>query len=168
MEMKDWVAIGGLLTAVAAGAVYVGSLNERVIVLERLVPVLERRITALENDPRVGNLEGRVNVLEPRVGNLEGRVNVLRSEARAVAVEVVLGGENMGPYTWRTGLPAEQMIPASEGICFLSKVKGEYGGPGEAVSVDIADGFWKLHGQSDRHMVWAEARCWRFPELVPE
>ena len=81
MALKDWVAVGGLLAAVAAGSVYVGELHTRVKALE----------------DRDSGPEG----LEKRIEKLEGMLDLdqLRREARAAGIEAAVETLHNGDYT---------------------------------------------------------------------
>ena len=86
----------------------------------------------------------------------------LRSAARVAFPDMASLHE--GPFSWRQGGPARQLLHSSEGICFLTRVTGKFEGGGEVVHVSISsEGYWTLGGRSAQSGVRGEARCWRFP-----
>lgn len=74
-------------------------------------------------------------------------------------------------WTWNQGDDPVQMIPVSEGICYLVQVQGAFEGAWESVKVVATRGNWYLEGVPvpsghpvrPEHRIKATALCWRFP-----
>ena len=66
-------------------------------------------------------------------------------------------------YVWSQGQPPVQMIPTSQGVCFLTHVRGQFEGTGESVSVIRQNDHWYLTGESRQSGVQARANCWILP-----
>lgn len=62
------------------------------------------------------------------------------------------------------GFPT-RLMPASDGICFLQGVTGNFRGGGEGVWVRNNGGFWELNGMSQQQNVAARAMCVPFSAI---
>ncbi len=66
-------------------------------------------------------------------------------------------------YRWEQGQPPVQMIPAQQGVCFLTGIGGDFTGKNEWVAVVRGDlpsnSATVLTGHSNSKYVWAAARC---------
>ena len=67
-------------------------------------------------------------------------------------------------FYWKQGQSPVQMIPTSQGICYLTYVRGKFEGTRESVSITQDNGHWYLSGDSRQVAVKAGAACWKFPE----
>jgi hypothetical protein len=71
-------------------------------------------------------------------------------------------------FEWKQGDPLLQMLPADQGICYLTRVAGDFRGPEEEVDAQVlgrsftSAGDWYLYGTSVKHDVAASARCTYF------
>ncbi|HET9959427.1 MAG TPA: hypothetical protein VFQ61_33280 [Polyangiaceae bacterium] len=68
-------------------------------------------------------------------------------------------------YTWTQNGATQQMLPVSEGFCFITKITGKFRGDQEWVSLDHSSGFWTLSGHSNQHSVAVQAACVKYSEL---
>ena len=100
---------------------------------------------------------------------MEEANRVATAETARIMEQTSFGDGGLYPeiYGWRGGMEARQMLEVEEGICFLTRVSGEFEAPGDYVSVFDSGGSWYLDGESPGNSVGAEARCWRFPEKAP-
>ena len=96
--------------------------------------------------------------IDEKLSAIEDRA---RSELRAFASS--FAGE-FSEYYWQQGQGARRMIPAGDGVCFLTFVTGRFEGGGEQVRVNVnSEGYWILSGASAQAGVAARAMCWTFP-----
>ena len=84
--------------------------------------------------------------------NVTGKINAVGSYLHYTKI-----------YLWNQGMPAVQMIPASQGVCFLTYVRGKFNGGKEFVQTFVANvqgvPYWFLGGGSDQSSVAAKAVC---------
>ena len=96
--------------------------------------------------------------------------HVRESEARVSAM--IRSLEFQEPQRFRSPdgpSTTTNLIPASEGFCFLTRVSGSFAGNGEWAEVVREDGLWKLrtdsiNGSGAGAWVYADAHCLRYPE----
>ena len=142
MSKREWVAYSGVVVAIVTGAVYIGG--------------LEARVTSLEAEP-------------PSVEPIRKEISEALERAKAEVVDAVFTGfvdpdNHTTPYIWQQGQRVP-MLPVDEGLCFLTMVGGNFAGDREVARVEIVDGNWVLSGvDNPGRPVFAEARCWRFPQ----
>jgi hypothetical protein len=114
--------------------------------------------------------------------NVNGKV-VIGTDKPDTGGSLTVKGEIWGKpwyseeYTWKCPrkecnyppgknlLSPVKMLKADQGICFLTFVQGKFAGAGEAVNVDIRDGYWHLSGTQGAGGggVTAKARCIGMP-----
>ncbi len=136
MSRMEWINLLGLLTAVVAGAFY------------------------------VGHLDGRVDTINPAqaIRDINAtRDSALQVIERATEGFSDPGSLQSDVFEWRQGEGAVQMIRVTEGICYLVFVTGRFQGGGESVSIYESGDFWFLGGNSLQAGIGARARCWKFP-----
>lgn len=68
---------------------------------------------------------------------------------------ILSGHPNPPPHT-------QQMIPVSEGVCFLTDIRGNFNGDLERVYIEDVDGYWHLRAYTKRGGMRVFATCWRF------
>src|SRR4029079_5669736 len=80
---------------------------------------------------------------------------------RALAIESIspkLVSPEHQVFEWLAGRPAVKMIPADEGICEISLIKGAFAGGGEVVKIEKRDdGYFWLTGQSQQAELGVQA-----------
>jgi hypothetical protein len=65
----------------------------------------------------------------------------------------------------KQGQPDERMIPADEGVCFLSGMSGKFRGGGEEIGIYVDDQGWRtLYVRSNQEDVRAKAVCVRYSD----
>ena len=71
-----------------------------------------------------------------------------KTEIKIATLESYFTESNLKKYSWWQGNPRTQLIPANQGICFLTRVGGQFEGAGEEVYIDVNEnGYWYLYGQ---------------------
>ena len=143
MRIQDWVGLGTLVIAVATGTFFIGELTTE---------VRELRSAVNDRDYIIAIQKARdaaiMAVLE--AGNFATSETVLES------------------HTWHQNddNSPKTMLSTTEGICFLSRVSGDFNGPGEHLSVAPEQGQWVFRGRAGtarNYRINGTARCWRFP-----
>lgn len=114
--------------------------------------------------------------------NVNGNV-VIGADKPDTGGSLTVNGEIRGKlwyseeYTWKCPVkecnwppgknifPPVKMLKADQGVCFLTFVQGKFAGVGEAVTVNIRDGYWHLSGTQGGGGagVTAKARCIGMP-----
>ena len=106
----------------------------------------------------VHNVSDRVRANTEEITVLDGRFSLLdRRVFQLVSPKVT-------NFSWEQGQSPVQMIPTSQGICYLTYVRGKFEGIRESVSITQDNGHWYLSGDSRQEAVKAGAACWRFLE----
>lgn len=117
-----------------------------------------------------GELRGQLKVLDP------DRIRDAQKEAAAAVRKAAEGMKFMEAEksTWvvrphtKDLLEEVELLSASEGLCYLTRVQGPFDGVGEMAQVTRRGGSWFLQAKSGKEGgagVEAEAACWRFPVL---
>ena len=148
------IDIGILLAVIgltAGGVLYVAGIRQDVATLQ----------------VSVGDLTNRVNVVAPLDAIREATVEATATirEAGTIRFEEPerfnLGGGNRG-------IRSLQLIPVSEGFCYLTYIAGDLNGNGEWVRISQKGDHWYLESRSRQGagrgaLVHTDAHCLRYP-----
>jgi hypothetical protein len=103
----------------------------------------------------------RVCVTKEGFWSLDARSGQDALSATAISIENLtpkIFKSKLTEFQWRNGDPPVKMLHENNGICFLSAIGGWLEGPGERVSVRLADdGYWYLDGKSGQKELGANA-----------
>ena len=114
-----------------------------------------------------GQLEGAVKALDLK-GIKKARDEAVVAIRKEVPHAPIYGAE---PAAFTMAVPDNcswvdrELIPAKEGICYLTRVSGQFEGSGEHVEVALRGGSWYLRGHSCQNNVVVGARCWKWPAM---
>lgn len=110
----------------------------------------------------LGALSGRIETLEAIVSRTVNDAEEAAQD-RIDAFSSDLGSLVMAPVEWERTTPPTTLLGSDLGICFITGIRGNFGGPDETVTVEIREGDWVLSGDADNDSAGVTARCWRFP-----
>ena len=75
--------------------------------------------------------------------------------------ELVLGVSDLSFERWRSEQKPEKLMSESEGICFLTRVRGNFNRSSDKMEVYVEDGDWYIWGKSREGRVSGTAACLR-------
>ena len=103
--------------------------------------------------------------LSERIRSNENSIQNLKGEFSAPE-DVELGELKHFSWDQNENSGKIQMISISEGLCFLTSIRGHFEGEQEWLSITRENGFWYLSGNSWQEGVKGEATCWITPAFL--
>ena len=148
MRIQDSVGLVAILATVASGAFFIGQLAGE-----------------------VNELRSQVEARGPLLEISEAKDAALAAVRSAGDSFLAFDSGDVADFGWNHGDSDVRMIPANEGICYISRFAGQFAGNGEWIEIVERDGYWYLRANSNINTpggrLYARAKCWKFPTAEP-